>query len=371
MQKTFLENSAKKIFIFFALIIIIFSTFLIQNTFAYRNCVYSSNNVIGDILKKYGYDINNPEVYKNVCGYMQLVANFESKSQNDDKDYCWNGKKKANGHKIYIQYSPGNKPASCVGASNTAKGYFQFVDRTFRGVRRKLRKRSFPYKDRINEYSYEQQAQFAITLWERSWSIKGIAEGDKGVGRRVYCDIHHTACDGGQIGTARNNLLNNALENWGNKGTIPNLGNGEGDEKDYTIDGIPIGYELSKFDVEKAAEEQLEKICDGTRDYGLVNYSGGICDGEKSGFEALKDMVQNAINWIIKIAFLIAVLAIFWSGFLLLTANGDISQRTRALKIFRNVIIGLFFIAAAFLLVDWFFSLFNIDDSYKFTSHNG
>jgi len=157
----------------------------------------------------------------------------------------------------------------------------------------------------------------------------------------------------------------------GGGGGEPSGGYEEDSGEDYGID-----LKKAKERLDKEIKNQLAEICsregeDGGSAYGLVGYGGGICDGEKSGFEALKDMVQNAINWIIKIAFLIAVLAIFWSGFLLLTANGDISQRTRALKIFRNVIIGLFFIAAAFLLVDWFFSLFNIDDSYKFTSHNG
>jgi formate-dependent nitrite reductase membrane component NrfD len=79
-------------------------------------------------------------------------------------------------------------------------------------------------------------------------------------------------------------------------------------------------------------------------------------------------LIQRALNWIIGIAFLLAVLVIFYSGFVLLTANGQPAKRNQALSILKNVIIGLFFISAAWLLVDWIFGLFKVNDEYKLIS---
>lgn len=111
---------------------------------------------------------------------------------------------------------------------------------------------------------------------------------------------------------------------------------------------------------------------------GLIDYDGGICKdfgNTKSGFSELGSLMQRLLDWIVGIAYLLAVISIFWGGFMLLTADGDPGKMTSAKNILISVVKGLFVITAAWLIVDFLFGLFidtskvDIDD-YKFTNQN-
>ncbi len=110
----------------------------------------------------------------------------------------------------------------------------------------------------------------------------------------------------------------------------------------------------------------LEDICKGQKDrnYGLVGYDGGVCDS-RSGGEAIGSLIQNGLSWIIRVSFMLGTLALLYSGFVLLFSNANPQKKQQAVSIFRNVIIGLFLVSAAYLLVQWVFDLFNISDEYR------
>lgn len=132
--------------------------------------------------------------------------------------------------------------------------------------------------------------------------------------------------------------------------------------------------------VTKKTSAELKEICKRNlkENAGLVGYDGGICKGiaggnEESGFEVITSLIQRLLNWIIGIAYLIAVMAIFFAGIKLLTANGNPTGMSEAKKILWSVLKGLFFITAAWMLVDFIFNLFikgNDINKYKFTNQN-
>lgn len=148
------------------------------------------------------------------------------------------------------------------------------------------------------------------------------------------------------------------------------------DHDDDYYSGFSIDLKEGAERLKQETEKQLKEICGG-RDYGLVGYDGGICvdkdgnhivTGQKvdTGFTSLTNTLQSAINWVIGLAFMLAVAVLFYAGFLLL--KGTPAQASQAKGILVNVIIGLMLIASAWLLVDWVFTLFGVGNEFKFTS---
>ncbi|PID83141.1 hypothetical protein CSB11_02795 [Candidatus Campbellbacteria bacterium] len=118
------------------------------------------------------------------------------------------------------------------------------------------------------------------------------------------------------------------------------------------------------------ADELLDKICaesKKTANQGLLKYDG-VCD-EKSGIQGLFDTIQEVLSWLIKIAMIIAVFALFYTGFKFIAANGNPGKIEDAKSSLVKVIIGLFFILSAFFIVDFVFDLLLIDPSYKFLNN--
>lgn len=132
---------------------------------------------------------------------------------------------------------------------------------------------------------------------------------------------------------------------------------------------IELGkIQTAKDTLEGKAGRDLSDICN-RRLEGLVNYDGGICPESQSGFDAIMSLIQRALDWIIGIAYLLAVISIFWGGFLLLTANGDTKKMSRAKNILTSVVKGLIVITAAWLIVGAVSDLFlqdELQDDYKF-----
>ena len=79
-----------------------------------------------------------------------------------------------------------------------------------------------------------------------------------------------------------------------------------------------------------------------------------VCDGsaaEPCTFAHLITLAQNVIRALILLSTFLAVIAFIYTGFLLLTAGGNESKKTRAKEIFKNVFIGYLWIVAAWLIV--------------------
>ena len=97
--------------------------------------------------------------------------------------------------------------------------------------------------------------------------------------------------------------------------------------------------------------------CDG-RDNSFSGYDGA-CNVGGPGFSAFVKLIQKVIGWVIEIAFYIAVLSVFYAGFLFLTANGG-DKISKAKSVLWNALIGLVIIGAAFIIVQTVYKLLGI-----------
>ena len=200
-------HKIKKYFLLTFLTILSFLAF--SNTFAYsqvdtiRSAISKEHNLIKYFAEKAG--VKTPIDYAPINEYMQIIAHFETRIQNDRKNSCYRG------------------------GVNTAKGYFQFLDGTFWWIYDTIRGTKdrgeddiegidpdFPEGRYIYEYSYAGQAQFSITLWYKMAGpekIKKLFERDYDTGLEIYCKYHHTDCDA-QLTPDRYKELKDALHNW-------------------------------------------------------------------------------------------------------------------------------------------------------------
>ena len=181
------------------LIVFLLSTFSITLAKSQVPTVLNSfsekHDLITHISKKVGIKTLSQEQINSINEYMQIVAYFESKLKNDKNDGYYRGYK------------------------NTAKGYFQFLNKSFKWVQKIIKNKidpEFPNGNYIYEYSYEGQAQFAITLWYQfatKKEIRDLFNRNYNSGFKVYCSYHHTNCSG-QLSPSRYRELRSALRNW-------------------------------------------------------------------------------------------------------------------------------------------------------------
>jgi len=75
------------------------------------------------------------------------------------------------------------------------------------------------------------------------------------------------------------------------------------------------------------------------------------CDGLNCDFEALMELVQNVLKYIVEITVPLSAIMFAYAGFLYMTSQGSLDKRKKANQIFTNVGIGLFFVLAAWLIV--------------------
>jgi len=87
----------------------------------------------------------------------------------------------------------------------------------------------------------------------------------------------------------------------------------------------------------------------------LFVFAGGIipCDGVKvkCDFNALIKLVQNIIEFIIKVSPFVAAVAFAWAGWKYITAGSNTGQIGEAHKIFSSVAYGFIIILSAWLIV--------------------
>lgn len=83
------------------------------------------------------------------------------------------------------------------------------------------------------------------------------------------------------------------------------------------------------------------------------------------GWEQLMKMGQNVIRNAIYLAAMAAVVAIVYAGYLYMTSGDDAGARKKAHGIFGNVIKGIFFTMAAWLLVATMLKFLGVKDAYS------
>lgn len=83
------------------------------------------------------------------------------------------------------------------------------------------------------------------------------------------------------------------------------------------------------------------------------------------GWEQLMKMGQNIIRNAIYLAAMAAVIALVYAGYLYMTSGDDPGARKTAHGIFGNVIKGIFFTMAAWLLVATMLKFLGVDDAFS------
>ena len=206
-----------KLVIFLLLFLISFSKINAYNQVdSVKSAISKEYNMIKYFAKE--AKIRKAEDYNAINEYMQIIAHFETRIQNDTRNSCYRNQ------------------------VNTAKGYYQFLDGTYWWIYDEIHKimPDFPEGRYIYEYSYAGQSRFAITLWKthenrinkgikklndnldedeadnkkdlRSF-IKELYGRDYDAGLEIYCSYHHTDCDS-QLSPTRYKELKSALRNW-------------------------------------------------------------------------------------------------------------------------------------------------------------
>lgn len=110
--------------------------------------------------------------------------------------------------------------------------------------------------------------------------------------------------------------------------------------------------------------------------YGLVSIVPDSCyakpsqgaDGRVSvtcGWNELIQMGQNIITDAIYFAAMLAIVSIVYAGYLYMTSGGDAGARKTANKVLWNVVMGIFFTLAAWLLVTTILKFLEVKDGFS------
>ncbi len=76
------------------------------------------------------------------------------------------------------------------------------------------------------------------------------------------------------------------------------------------------------------------------------------CPKVGCGWKELLDTVNLSVKFALKLAVFIAAIMFCYAGFLMVTSGGSTEMATKARKIFTNVVIGLVFVAACWLIIE-------------------
>jgi hypothetical protein len=93
----------------------------------------------------------------------------------------------------------------------------------------------------------------------------------------------------------------------------------------------------------------------GARSWGIGVAGAGTGQGE--GF---LDVVRNAINWVLGILALIALILLLWGGFQMVTSAGDETKYEAWFKILKNAAFGLIMIWVAWFVISLIFFVINL-----------
>jgi len=84
------------------------------------------------------------------------------------------------------------------------------------------------------------------------------------------------------------------------------------------------------------------------------------------GFNDILVLINTVIHFILyDLAIPIAAIMFAYAGFELVTSGGSTEKKSKAIKIFTNVAIGLIFVAASFLIIKTILSIAGYDQSWN------
>ncbi len=376
--------------------ILILITFL---TFPLSSFAFNADSLLEKLYEDNGFSAQDRDKIKNLNQYIAIVGGYESGGKNI-------------------------KVRNGVSLNSTAAGYYQMTETTLFGsgglsggvvgyIKRKfgidITEGKEPYKlgvrgsansnrpNYIQTFSEKEQRAITLAMWNSKGriSLKKLTEPgatkDKWL---MYAYNHHgvRSSHRNQDLRATNGFRSYMEKKYGQviDDSFLTEGGGSpggGDDPEYTyspeeFDGVSTSGEpidpisVSQFEagisasIDLDTKELLDQICAASREtanQGLLKYDG-VCD-QKSGIQGLFDTIQEVLSWLIKIAMVIAVFALFYTGFKFIAANGEPGKISDAKKTLVNVVIGLFFILSAFFIVDFVFDLLLIDPSYKFLNN--
>ena len=84
-----------------------------------------------------------------------------------------------------------------------------------------------------------------------------------------------------------------------------------------------------------------------------LSWTDGV--GEDASSSSLLDTITNAVNWILGMLALIALIICLWGGFQMVTAAGDDGKYKKGMTILKQAAIGLIIIGVAWLFVSVIF----------------
>ena len=88
-------------------------------------------------------------------------------------------------------------------------------------------------------------------------------------------------------------------------------------------------------------------------------YNVDVAGSEQLQWDALITTIQTAINWVLGLLSLIALVLCLWGGFQMMTSGGDQKKYESGLNVLKWAAIGLAIIAASWLIVSLIFYVIN------------
>ena len=90
-----------------------------------------------------------------------------------------------------------------------------------------------------------------------------------------------------------------------------------------------------------------------------TQYNAGVAWSSKMQNDNLINTIRNAINWVLWMLSLVALVLCLWWGFQMMTSGGDQKKYESGLNILKRAAIGLAIIAASWLIVSLIFFVIN------------
>ena len=90
-----------------------------------------------------------------------------------------------------------------------------------------------------------------------------------------------------------------------------------------------------------------------------MKYNPNVAGSNKLQSDSLIKTIQTAINWVLGILSMIALVLCLWGGFKMMTSGGDSKKYEEWLNILKWAAIGLAIIAASWLIVSLIFYVIN------------
>ena len=99
-----------------------------------------------------------------------------------------------------------------------------------------------------------------------------------------------------------------------------------------------------------------------------TDYNADVAGSSDFKGDALIKTIQTAINWVLWILSMIALVLCLWGGFQMMTSGGDSKKYESGLNVLKWAAIGLAIIACSWLIVSLIFYVINGSISWSGTS---